>query len=82
MGVGVYNSPTKPESGTFVEFWSFGVHNGAQTRGYGLHVLDMARVPIPPAQLVGRTTAVTNLDGSPRTNALHITGAAVKASCR
>jgi hypothetical protein len=63
---------------------AFGVTNNVQSPGYGFDFIVNATQPGPivPATLLSRTINVRNANGTIRTDALRVNGAAVKARCQ
>lgn len=48
----------------------------------GIEAMDIPTEALPPAQLLSRTIVVRNADGTPRTDALRVNGAAVRPFCK
>lgn len=88
VGTGAYVRPlisgqANLESGSYAQFYAYGFHN-AQMRQFGLSIFGTSTGvrSVPAAQLMSRTVVITNADGTPRTDALRVNGAAVKPQCQ
>jgi hypothetical protein len=87
VGTGAFVRPVvngqPAESGAYAQFYAYGFNN-AQMRGFGLSIFATTTGvrSVAAAQLTGRTVVITNPDGTPRTDALRVNGAAVKPQCQ